>query len=278
MWNKPKRFGKHSIYSSSLFSSPLLPTSLPSVRFTSPNSCALPQFSLLLLLCSPYALMPPPLLWEEGGNDSVPWHAWQGCSWTLHLQRHKNKLTAACSITACGCARTNLSHTSNSHSQLLATPFQPPLFISRHFYFPAFIFFSVPTLLLLHKQQQANYKIGARCLEGGSGLSHGPLSFEAPATHERTRWEPVGTVFVLRWQEYPRRARVICAKIAFGTWEPQPPWPWVFQKIQPRQNSHFDWGLREKRYKVYETRGKTSDISFWSMASATCLPPPPLPP
>lgn len=283
-WNKPKRFGKRSIWDVGLLllpSSPLLPTSLPFVKLTSPRSCALPQFSLLLLLCSPYALMPPSPSSEKRGEmiqaPGMRGRAAAGhctcsatkTSWRLHVQsRHVDVR-----------ARIYLIHQTPTLS-FWQPPLQPPLFISRHFYFPAFIFFffSVPTLLLSHKQQQANYKISARCLEGGSGLSHGPLSFYAAATHEQTLWEPVGTVFVLRWQEYPRRARVICAKIAFGTWEPQPPWPRVFQQIQPCQNSHFDWGLREKRYKVYETRGKTSDISFWSMASATCLPPPPLPP
>lgn len=55
------------------------------------------------LLCSPYALMAPPL---KGGNDSGPWHAWQGCSCTLHLQLRKNKLMSACSINACVCVCT----------------------------------------------------------------------------------------------------------------------------------------------------------------------------
>lgn len=51
----------------------------PPVKFSSPSSSC-------ELVWSPYALMAPTF---NGGNDSSRWHAWQGCSWTLHLQLWK---------------------------------------------------------------------------------------------------------------------------------------------------------------------------------------------
>lgn len=94
-----------SVYSSSLWpartqlSSPLLPVSLSSVKFTSPDSCALPQSSLLLLLCSPYTLMPPS---SEKRGEMIQAPGMRGraaaghctcsatkTSWRLHVQsRH----------------------------------------------------------------------------------------------------------------------------------------------------------------------------------------------
>lgn len=138
-----------SVYSSSLWpaptrlSSPLLPTSLPSVKFTSPRSCALPQFSLLLLLCSPYALMPPlPSSEKRGEMIQAPGMRGRAAaghctcsatktSWRLHVQsRHVDV-----------CARIYLIHQTPTLSF-----WQPPS--SPRSSFPA-IFTSLPFIFFL---------------------------------------------------------------------------------------------------------------------------------
>lgn len=102
-----------------------------------------------------------------GGNDSGPWHAWQGLQLDTAPAAPKNKLTGACSGTsmhACVCVRVCCAgilvcaQVFFSYVELLLFLCTPPLRFPPFFTFLGFFLFSlvIPTLLLSHRQRQAN--------------------------------------------------------------------------------------------------------------------------
>lgn len=82
---------QHGHFLHILLNSPL-PTPMPNLT---PPPPWYPLLLLLLLSICFYSLCCEQWWGESGGgwNDSGSWHAWQGCSWTLHLQHRGKKKT-----------------------------------------------------------------------------------------------------------------------------------------------------------------------------------------
>ncbi len=99
---------------------------------------------------------------------------------------------------------------------------------------------------------------------------------QVPARHERTLWEPVGTIFVLRWQKYPRHTSIICTELHVAPGSYNHPDPKLFSEFNLAKTAFLiegcgRGGIKKNVKKETEWRKMTLHFLFRLMASAAWL-------